>query len=148
MEWHLKGEAGDPPCNFPASVAAYDAYLTWERQSKLIILEQEVGLVSKKHLFGGTLDAVGQIDGELCLLDWKTSNGLYTNFIYQISAYVNLYNENNFLPITGGAHLLKFSKDSGDFHHHYYQNLDEAWEGFLLMRRLYDIDKVLKGRVR
>lgn len=136
------------PEDYEKSWAAFNSYLSWERHTKLKMIDRELGMVSTKHLFGGTLDATAEIDGELCLIDFKTSNSIYSDYLYQLAAYMNLYNENNFLPITGGAHLLKFSKDSGDFHHHYYQNLDEAWEGFLLMRRLYDIDKVLKNRVK
>src|SRR5260221_11755298 len=60
--------------DYAKAEGAFYTYLTWERQTSLRILETEISLISKKHRFGGTLDAVGEIDGKLCLPDWKTSN--------------------------------------------------------------------------
>lgn len=129
--------------------AAYRSYLTWERHTKLKIVEQETSMVSELHKFGGTLDAIGEIDGQLCLLDWKSSNALYRDMLVQIAAYKYLWEEVNFVKnkrLEGGFHLCRFSKEHGDFAHHYYPNLDEAWEQFLLFRRAYEIDKMLKKR--
>lgn len=127
--------------------AAYKAYLSWESMTKLVIVEQEMQLVSEQHKFGGTPDAIGQINGELCLVDWKTSNGVYQDYLIQLAAYRHLWEEKYpDRPLTGGFHLCRFAKEHGDFAHHFYPNLDEAWEAFLLMRRLYDLDKQLKKR--
>lgn len=131
-----------------AALSAYGAYLTWERQSSLKILEQEIPLVSETFKFGGTPDAIGQIeDGGLCIVDWKTSNSVYQDYLLQLAAYKQLWEENN-QPhkITGGFHLCRFAKEHGDFAHHFYPNLDEAWRMFELLRECYDIDKVLKKR--
>lgn len=126
---------------------AFDAYLSWEGQSKLHIVEQEIMLVSEEYRFGGTPDAIGEIGGELCLVDWKTSNSVYLDHLIQLAAYRQLWNENNpQRPLTGGSHLCRFAKDHGDFAHHYYPNLDEAWRAFVLMRELYDITAQLKKR--
>ena len=35
-------------------------------------------------------------------------------------------------------------KEYADFAHHYYNNLDDAWDQFKLFRRAFDIDKKLK----
>lgn len=127
--------------------AAFKAYLSWESMTKLVIVEQEMQLVSEQHQFGGTPDAIGQINGELCLVDWKTSNGVYQDYLIQLAAYKHLWEEKYpDRPLTGGFHLCRFAKEHGDFAHHFYPNLDEAWEAFVLMRRLYDLDKRLKKR--
>lgn len=126
---------------------AYGAYLSWAENFKVEIHSQEVLLVSESYKYGGTPDAIGTIGGQTVLLDWKTSNGVYTDYLIQLAAYAQLWNENNpDDPITGGHHLLRFAKDSGDFAHHYYPNLDEAWEQFVLFRAAYEIDKQLKKR--
>jgi hypothetical protein len=150
VEAHIRGERKE----FTATEniakqahAAFDAYLAWESMTKLKIIEQEMQLVSKKYLFGGTPDAIGYINEELCLVDWKTSNGVYTDYLIQLAAYKYLWEENNpDRPLTGGFHLCRFAKSHGDFAHHYYPNLDEAWEQFKLFRKAYDIDKELKKR--
>lgn len=154
VEAHIKGENPADVCVGPIGVqtqarAAFEAYLVWENQTKLKIVEQEMSLVSEKHQFGGTPDAIGIINNELCLIDWKTSSSVYADFLIQISAYKHLFEENNpDRPLTGGFHLCRFAKEHGDFAHHYYPNLDEAWEQFLLFRRAYDIDKELKKRTK
>ena len=127
----------------------YDNYLRWESDNKIVVLKQEMQMVSEKHAFGGCPDAIG-IDSrkQYCLLDWKTGSGIYIDFLCQCSAYKILHEENHpDEPITGGTHILRFSKENADFHHHFFADLSEAEELFLLFRRAYDLDKQLKKRL-
>jgi len=127
--------------------SAHRAYLTWASMSHLEIVDQEMLLVSEEYRFGGTPDAIGRVNGELCLVDWKTSNGVYLDFLLQLAAYKHLWEVNHpDMPLTGGFHLCKFSKDHGDFAHHYYDELDDAWEMFKALRTAYEYDAKLKGR--
>ena len=129
------------------SVNAFDLFREWADQTQLRVTETEVGLVSEKHLFGGTLDAM-LVNGKRSLGDWKTSNAIYPEALFQLAAYSLLWEENRpDEPIDGGFHLMRFAKDTPDFTHHYWGELDEAKEGFLLMRRLYDIKATLDKRV-
>lgn len=130
------------------------AFSNWANTTHIEIVEQEVQLVSREYRFGGTPDAIGVIDGEYCLLDWKTSKGVYPDFLIQLAAYKHLVEEGERLNGADwepyeikGFHLCKFSKNHGDFSHHYFKNLDEAWELFKLYRQAYDLDKALKLRV-
>ncbi len=154
VETHIKGKdilplrEGVLQATWEEAEAAFNAYLSWERMTKLEIVEQEMPLVSAEHRYGGCPDAIGKIDGELCLVDWKTSSGVYTDYLIQLAAYKHLYEENRDEKLTGGFHLCRFAKKHGDFAHHYYPNLDEAWEQFLLFRRAYEIDKGLKKRAK
>ena len=52
---------------------AYESYLRWENQTKLLIVASETPMVDGELRFGGTWDALAIIDGRLCLLDWKRS---------------------------------------------------------------------------
>ena len=127
--------------------SSFKAYEAWASNFKVTILHQEIQLVSEQHRFGGTPDAIGLIGNELTLLDWKTSNSVYADYLIQLSAYRHLWEENNpDQPITGGFHLLRFAKEHGDFAHHYFPNLDNAWRQFVLFREAYEIDKELKKR--
>ncbi len=128
---------------------SFMAYRSWESQTSLEILDTEMPLVSERYRFGGTPDAVGLVNGALCLVDWKTSNGVYPEFLIQLAAYKALWEENNpDKPIVGGFHLCRFAKEHGDFAHHYYSDLFNAWRMFQLLREAYDIDKELKARTR
>jgi hypothetical protein len=126
---------------------AFGMYEAWASMSKLEIVDQEMQLVSERYRFGGTPDAIGLIRGELCLVDWKTSNGVFADYLLQLAAYRLLWEENHpDKPLTGGFHLCRFSKDHGDFAHHYYRELDSAREMFIHLRAAFEFDKELKKR--
>ena len=135
---------GDPEMVAKAH-SAFEAYLEWASMSKLEIIETECQLVSEEYRFGGTPDAIGRIGNRIVLLDWKTSNSVYQDYLIQLAAYKHLIEANRDYRIEG-FHLCRFAKEHGDFSHHYYPNLDEAWRAFILMRELYEIDKQLKKR--
>lgn len=130
------------------AMIAYENYLNWERTTKLKVVKTEMSLVSEKHKFGGTFDgiAVVEVDGVRSLADWKTG-GIYTEALIQCAAYRGLWEEH--FPdqkIEGGYHIVSFSRESGDFTHKYFTNLDDGWTQFLLLRQAYEIDKRLKKR--
>lgn len=131
---------------------AFSAYLEWKQQTSLTIAEAEMPLLSRVHRFGGTLDAIF-VQGKLAMGDWKTSNGIYADYLLQLSAYQILWEENfPHRPITGGFHLLRFSKANDDsdpvsFHHHYWSQLDVAKEQFLHLLAAYKLDRRIKALV-
>ena len=156
VECHLHGKDAPEPKAHPDIVAkarsAFKAYLNWQEMTRLEVRHTEVALVSAQHDFGGCLDAIGivpTLGNGLALVDWKTSNSVYADYLYQLAAYAILWNENYpETPITGGYHLCRFAKEEGDFGHHYYPSLDEEMATFLAMRSLYDRVKKTEKRVR
>lgn len=127
------------------ATSAVDAFDAWRLQVTLEIVDTERPHVSEEHRFGGTYDAVARIAGKLALLDWKTSNKIYSDYVVQLAAYRQLYLERTGEKLSG-AHLLRVGKEFGDFHYHSFPDavLDQGWEAFKHMRALYDIDAVLK----
>lgn len=136
------------PEDYESVKSAFDAFQEWFESNKFKVIEQEVQLISEQYQFGGTPDAIAEDSkGRLVLLDWKTSDGVYTDYLYQLGAYRLLWDEvYPDRPLTGGSHLCRFAKEHGDFAHHYYPDLSKEIEGFILMRRLYEIDKATKKR--
>jgi hypothetical protein len=127
---------------------AFGIFLEWAEQTKLTVTDTEVALVSETYRFGGTLDAM-LVNGKRSLGDWKTSNSVYADYLYQLAGYAILWEENfPDRPIEGGFHLMRFAKEFPDFAHHYWGELDRAKEGFILMRKLYDIKLELERRVK
>ena len=127
----------------------YENYVRWAEDNRIQVIKQEEQMVSEVYRFGGCPDALG-IDsrGALCILDWKTSNGVYLDYLLQIAGYRILHEENHpDHPITGGFHLLRFSKEDADFAHHYWSELEDAKEMFVLLVRAFELDKRLKKRV-
>jgi hypothetical protein len=129
-------------------MSAFSAFEEWFESNKFEIVEQEVQLVSEVHQYGGTPDAIA-LDGKgrLVLLDWKTSDGVYSDHLVQLGAYRILWNETHpDNPLTGGSHLCRFAKQHGDFAHHFFPDLSKAERQFILFREAYDNDKELKKR--
>jgi hypothetical protein len=56
----------------PATAPYVAHYAAWLRNRKVEILASEHYTINVEVGFGGTLDALARIDGELCLVDWKT----------------------------------------------------------------------------
>lgn len=150
----LAGLADDPAMKDKAA-QSFDNYLQWEHQSGIVLISkyQEIQLISPQYLYGGTPDAIGIIGGEHVLVDWKTSNGIYPDYLIQLAAYKELI-EHGIRMDTGeplnitisGFHLCRFAKDHPDFEHRYFGELDAAWEQFKRYRACYDTDKELKKR--
>lgn len=127
---------------------AFDSFLRWAEQTKLRIVEPEVSLVSERYRFGGTMDAL-LLDDQRAISDWKSSAGTYADMLIQIAAYGALWDEHHpDDPITGGFHLVRFDKEFGDFHHHYWAELESAWQAFLHLRAVYDLEQELRKRAK
>lgn len=131
---------------------AFRGYLDWIKQTSLKVEASEISLVSEAYQFGGTFDAVVRSD-ELILLDYKTSNGIYTDMIVQVAGgYSLLWQEHFPAQPLKGMDLLRVSKpkvsdDPVSFTHHHWgpEIFPLAQEQFLHMRRAFDLDKRLKS---
>lgn len=141
--------AGGDPDVIAKAKAAFQTFLKWKENTNITIRHTEVSLVSEQHRFGGRLDAVGLQGNQLVLLDWKTSNAVYADYILQLAGYRILWEETYpEHPIVGGFHLCRFAKEEGDFSHHYFPALDFEAETFLTMRKLFDMVKQVEKRVK
>jgi hypothetical protein len=126
----------------------YQAFRLWLEATDIEIVKTEMPLVSEEYRFGGTPDALGKLHhGDYVLLDWKSSNRIYGDYLIQLSCYARLCEENKIVDREiQRFHLLRVGKEYGDFHHHSWprEALQPAWESFTLMRRLYELDKQIK----
>ena len=98
------------------------AFLSWVKENNIKFKESERMVYSKKHDYVGTLDAVAVIHGKTSLIDFKTSNGVYSTMHYQVAAYQMAYEEETGKELSGPRYIIRFDKDTGDFH---VVNLDE-----------------------
>ena len=127
---------------------AFGAFLEWADQTKLTVDKTELPLVSERFKFGGTFDAI-LLGTKRAMGDWKSSNGIYGEYLAQLAAYGQLWRENfPDEPIDGGYHLLRFDKTHGDFTHKWWGELGAGWEYFLRLREAYEFDKELKARAK
>jgi hypothetical protein len=129
---------------------AYKNFLKWMRAVKFKILKSEIHLVSEKYGYGATPDMLAYINNELSLFDWKTSKKIHENYLIQMIAYKEAWEE-NFPddPLVGGVHLVRFPKDSESFHHSNWSWSDlyraGAWDCFEAAIMLSKSQKKLEG---
>lgn len=133
-----------------AAARGFDNAKRWLEGSALEIEAYEKPLVSLLYHYGGTPDALAMgSDGVIALADWKTSAGVYAEMAIQMGAYRQLLREAADTKVQG-VHLVRFSRDNGDFAHYYYGDdvLDMGWEVFRALLALNGPLKQLEKRVK
>lgn len=135
------------PDQIEQAKANYEGYQEWRRGTKLELLGAELALVSARWKFGGRLDAVVRLDGEVGLLDFKSSKALYPEHVIQVAAYTRLWDEARpDLPL-GHWHVLRWAPDGG-YSHHRLTRRQIAW-GWAVFRRCLELEglkRKLKAR--
>lgn len=72
---------------------AISAGLKFLDEHRVKVVQAEAPRWSPTHGFIGTGDLIAEIDGELSVLDWKTSKKLYPTVFLQLAAYQQAYQE-------------------------------------------------------
>lgn len=96
----------------PKAAAGANAFLTWFRSHKIEPIHVERMVLSRTWYYAGTVDFYGRIDGEMCVLDFKTSSGLYLEMLLQLAAYAVAITEETKEPIRTGW-IVRLDKKSG-----------------------------------
>lgn len=87
IENYVQGKELEMPQTKEAQLGV-SAFLDWERDNNIKFLSSERVVYSKKHDYVGKMDIEAKVNGKLCLIDIKTSNGLYNSYALQTAAYV------------------------------------------------------------
>jgi len=76
-----------------------DSFYEWAdpRDVKPMLIEEP--RVSEIYQYGGTFDLLGEMDGELTLLDFKSGSGLYEEHFIQLAGYLQLVREAGYSPV-------------------------------------------------
>lgn len=74
------------------------AFLDFKKQNEIIAHKIEEKIISKKHRYAGTLDCLAEVNGELGVLDIKTSQAIYRDYGIQTAAYVEALRESPDMP--------------------------------------------------
>lgn len=152
--------AADPEV-YQRATTSFHAFLAWAKGYQLRpavidgVKQVEVRMMSERHRYGGMCDAVQVGPGQgLALFDWKTSGGVYLDYLLQIAAYGELWDETHpDHPITAGYHLVRFDKETAGFTHHFWPGLERVdgdgevvscLDQFLRLLECYQAEKTLK----
>lgn len=130
---------------------ALKSFMLFKNENPNIKLNRsEIALTSEKYKYNGTIDCTGE-NGGLLIADWKTSEAkdkdkpnIYDEYLYQVSSYVHLYNENNPDSIIEEAIIVSIAKDKVcyDMHIMNKQQIYECFnEVFLPCLKIYNYQK-------
>lgn len=151
VEKFIKAKTKEDYPEIPKDANVYNgvsAFLKWVDEDKVKFISSEKHIYSKKYNYAGIMDAEAVIGGKMCVVDFKTSKGIYPEFRFQVAAYQNAVEEETGKKYAGDKVLARFGKEDGEFEVHPYGDHDKDFKGFLnalnLRRRLKEITPAYK----
>lgn len=128
---YISGQKPDLPTEEKA-LNGVTAFLRWVNENKIKFIASEKIVYSRKYNYAGILDAIVRINGEKKdrVVDYKTGNSIYNEARYQVAAYQYAVEEET-LKKFGNKIILRFSKDTGEFHKLECEDQDKDFEAFL-----------------
>lgn len=72
---------------------AIKAFLDWWIKQDVKVIQAEAKLCSPTLKLAGTADLVCMLNGKLTIIDWKTGSGIYPEYLLQMGAYAEMYEE-------------------------------------------------------
>jgi len=150
IECFLHGHVADltefSPADIERATVAYGNFRKWWDEEGLVVLEPEVQLVSEAHMFGGTIDAPSKDrHGNIVLLDWKTSKGIWPSHRFQLAAYERLWNENRPDQQVSRRAVVRIGKNAeGDFEVGWMASSEAEWRVFQKRLELYYVQNDYK----
>lgn len=120
-------------------------FFDWQERLGFNPIASEMKLVSKKFMFGGTIDAYGTIhNGKKILMDLKTSKGIFPEMKTQVAGgYALLLEENNYE--VDEIHIIRVGRSEEEGFDDCYITPYEVVNHrrrFILCRELYDLNKI------
>lgn len=88
----------------------YDNFQKWLSESGIKILKGDTYVAHLQLGYAGALDAIGEKDGKLVMLDWKTGNSLQDTASLQSGAYSLAFEATYGQPIFDG-YVVRFGKE-------------------------------------
>lgn len=131
----LQGIRSVPPDDIAVPARTFQ---DWVEKTNIKFLHGDMPVASLRHGYGGRLDFIATLENKIILGDFKTSSGIWEEYILQVAAYVRALNEmyevkceeavivrfDKVLPIEPEIRWLTASK------------LNMAFRGFLAAKKL------------
>lgn len=107
------------------------AFLRWLDENKVRFIASELLVYSKKYDYVGLMDAKAVVNGRTCVIDFKSSNGVYTDHRYQVAAYQAADEEESKKLYTGDRWIIRLGKETGEFEAHQLGDFQKDFKAFL-----------------
>jgi len=89
----------------------FDQFIIWEAKVKPIWIASELIVCSEKYQLAGTMDALAVINGNLEVVDFKTSNQISEDAFLQTAAYQMMLTEMDNSIEVKGRRIIRVPKD-------------------------------------
>ena len=119
-------------------------FIHWRKSVDFTPVHTELAMVSESFQYGGCIDCLAFINGKLAIFDWKSSNGVYVDYVIQAMAYKHLWEENEPQNPLEGIYLFRMDKKEASWATHFWRDVPKAWEAFKHLRELHDLQKEIK----
>jgi hypothetical protein len=134
----------------------------WMVRHNVRWIATERKIFSRQHRYAGTMDGLARVDGcddpeccgvqfkdRLTLVDWKTSNYLYIEYLFQTAAYQQAHQEETGEQIED-RWVIRLGKDDAEFdpwHVPGKELFEQDLSGYLACLTLYRISESVRERV-
>jgi len=143
INWKLgDGEIPKMPQQEEA-VNAIHAFKDWVGQNVVEWKSSEEKLYHRKYKYAGTVDARAIINGEYCVIDWKTSKAVYPEYHLQVAAYAKAVEDIHGIPVDA-TYILRCDKATGRFEAVRSTTIEENFEAYLAALKLFRRMKELR----
>lgn len=122
----------------PQARKGVEAFLGWKAAHKIEPFSCERMVFSRRWYFCGTCDFHGTIDGVPCILDFKTSSGLYLEMLLQLAAYAIALEEELGERIND-AWIVRLDKKTGKCQPYHIPLKDAYRDAFLRVREAHEL---------
>jgi hypothetical protein len=93
---------------------AVDAFHAWLDAHSVRPASTETRLISRVHGYAGTCDLLACVDDVFTVVDFKTSRGVFIEYLLQLSAYTEAAVEMGLAVPPVQAMVVRFPKEAGD----------------------------------
>lgn len=145
----IKGEKPDTSEYSPQDVDKAETcllkYWEWQKQNKIEPILVEVPLISEEYGYGGTIDCLAKLNGDLVLIDHKTGKAIYPEMFHQLAAYQQLLREAG--HEIANARILRIGRDENEgFEERRMGNLDKHFEIFKSCLNVYRLQAEIRKK--
>lgn len=149
----------DPPSQDERVLSCGKAALDWMNRHSVKWLKTERKIYSKEYDYAGTMDGMAKVYScddraccakmffnELSVIDWKSSNHLRPDYLYQTAAYEHAEREESGADIKS-RWILRLGKEDGKFEPWYATNFKEDFQTFLHCLYLWQAHRKTEKRL-
>ena len=135
INWKLEGGEIPKMPKQEEAVNSIEAFKDWVSQNVVEWKSSEEKLFNRKYRYAGTVDARAIINGEYCVIDWKTSKRVYPEYYLQVAAYAKAVEDMHGIPVDA-TYILRCDKASGKFEAVRSTEIEENFQAFLAAKTL------------